>query len=189
MPELCSETSFWSDITRCTREPSCFVSMAVLLFIGSFLLAYWATMASASLICSGAFQRRAGAYLQRPVRVCPLGFSWLWWGRDEGPVQVFLSSWSSQRRAHRLEQCWCFCSLQQELLLRPHPLQQSKHVALHSRLQFANGETWKAAGPSCAIFKASGEPGSIFPSPNSCKYNRRWIVQAASVCLVLRNLS
>lgn len=45
------------------------------------------------------------------MRVCPRGFRWLKWNRDEGLAQVFLSRWTSQRRAHRLYQCRCFCSL------------------------------------------------------------------------------
>lgn len=71
----------------------------------------------------------------------------------------------------------------------PCPLWQSTDVAVHARFQLGNRENWKAAGPSCAVSKADSEPGSILPSPNFCKYSCRWIVQAASVCLVLRNLS
>lgn len=71
----------------------------------------------------------------------------------------------------------------------PCPLWQSTDVAVHARFQLGNRENWKAAGPSCAVSKAASEPGSILPSPNFCKYSCRWIVQAASVCLVLRNLS
>lgn len=62
-------------------------------------------------------------------------------------------------------------------------------VALPATLQLGERETQKAASPSCAISKAASEPESIFPSPDFCKYSLRLIVQAASLCLVLRNLS
>lgn len=193
MPELSSKICFWPGITRHTRKPSCFVSMPVLLFIGNlFAFSLSHCGLNTSLVCSaGVFQCRDGfcPSVQHPGKVCPLGFSCLQWNRDEGSILVFLSSWMSHRSAYRLKRCWCFCSLKQKLLLRP-----QSPLAVHTSdftagLQLNTGEKQKAAGPSCAVSKAASEPGSILPSPNSCKYSCRWIAQAASVWLVLRNLS
>lgn len=104
MPELCSETCFWPGITRCTREPSCFVSMTVWLFISNLFASSLSHHGlNTSLVCSaGALQLRDGVCFYPSVPHCPLGFSWLWWNRDEGLVLFFLSSWRSQRRAYRL---------------------------------------------------------------------------------------
>lgn len=189
MPELCSET--WPGITRCTREPLCLVSMTVLLFIGNLFASSLSHHGlNTSLVCSAeAFPYGDGvcAVSLCPLRVCPRGFSWLKWNRDEVWLRFSCPGehlWGELTGSTNGD---VFAPWSQSCFQEPCPLWQPTDVAVHARLQLGHGESWKAAGPSCAVSKAANEPGSTLPSPDSCKYSCRWIVQAASVCLVLRN--
>lgn len=92
------------------------------------------------------------------------------------------------KKSSQLYQCRCFCSLKQELFSRPLSSLATHRCGCACQAPARSWENWKAAGPSCAVSKAASEPGSILPSANSCKYSRRWIVQAAFVYSVLRNL-
>lgn len=150
VPELCSETFFWRLGASLDAPRSLYVLLTqqFCFFLVIYLLPCWAAMASAHLwfiLLKPPVQGWMGLlcpFMQHPMRVCPLGESWLRGNGNGGWGLVFVPNWRSQRRAHRFQQHWHFCPLKQELL-SPAPFSSARMWLCMPAFSLVTGRLWK----------------------------------------------